>query len=314
MALLQFDARTVAPQVSLEPIPQNWYKVAVIKSNIKPTSAGDSGLLELICQVLEGQYQGRLLYYNLNIFNKSQQATEIAYKQLSALCHVVGQYQVQDQNAPDHAVPMLHNIPFYANVVIAQGTKGPINNIVGLRDVNGNEPGKQGMGPQGGMPGQQPGGFGAPAGAPPGGFQPQQAGPAGGMAPGGAHPGGWQAPPNQAPGWGGGAPAGGPQPGPGPQQWGPPQGGQPGPGAQPQQQQWGPPNTAQPTQPAQGQPGGWTTGQPAQQAQPPQQQQQPQQGQPQQWTPGQNQQPQPGQFQPPPGPGGGAPPNAPWSR
>lgn len=308
MALLQFDARTVAPQVGMDPVPEGWYKCAIVKSNIKPTRDQQSGLLELILQVIEGQYQGRMLFWNLNLFNtKSQQAVEIAYKQLSAICHVVGQYQVQDQAATDHAVPMLHNIPFLAHAVVATGERGPINNIVGVKDINGNDPGKQGMGPQGGQPGaqppggfggpvgggMQPGGFGPPGGGQPGGFVPQNAGPSGGMAPGGALPGGWQAPPGQAPGWGG------------------PQGGAaPGPQQQGQPQQWAPPgNVTPPNQPPPGQQGGWTTGQPTQPAQPPQQQQAPGG-----WTPGQNQQPQPGQFQPQPGPGGGAPPNAPWSR
>lgn len=235
MGVLNFDARSVAPQVGLDPVPDNWYKVVIMKSNIKPTNAGDSGMLALEMPIIEGQFQGRTLFWNLNLFNKSQQACEIAQKQLSAICHVVGQFNVQDQQTPDAATPMLHNIPFYVHAAIGKNQSGaPNNNIVGVRDINGNEPGKQGQGaPMAApAPAQQPGGWQQPA--------PQAgAGPAGGSAPGG-----WSPP----------APA---APATAPGSWGPPQG-QPAPAAQPAPAQggWQAPGPA--TAPAAPAPGGWT--------------------------------------------------------
>jgi hypothetical protein len=242
MGALNFDARTVTPAIGVDPVPDVCYIVIVLKSNIKATNAGVGGLLELILQIIEGQYNGRTIYWNLNLFNKSAQAVEIAYKQLSALCHVVGQFHVQDQNVPDQNVPQLHNIPFNAHAVIAQGNKGAINNIVAVKDINGNDPGKGGQGapmvqPAQGQPFQQSAqpGFTAPAGFTP---QPTQQQPTAGWQP--QQPAQTQP---QNPAW---SPSGQPQ----------------------QQPQQIPPQTATPT-------AGWT---PPQQPAQPQQQPQPQQG------------------------------------
>lgn len=258
MGLLKFDARTVAPQVGLDPVPEGWYKTVVTKSNTKAVSTGNGGMLELILTIIEGQYQNRILYWNLNLYNTNQQAVEIAYKQLSALCHVIGQFNVEDNGAPDMVVPLLHNIPFMTHAVVSQGTNGPINNIKAVRDINGNDPGKLGATTQAAPannqqpPNNQPpqGGYQAapaPQNNPPQGqtWQPQgQTQPPQNNPPPNQGPGGWQAPAGGAP-QGGGAwqsqpatnqPQGAPQPaqggwqgpgGPAPQQgaWQPQQGG-----------------------------------------------------------------------------------------
>jgi len=262
MGMLNFNARTVQPYVSNEPVPDGWYKVVIAKSNIKPTASGKSGLLELVLQIIEGQFQNRQIYYNLNVFNESMQASEIAYKQLSAISHVINVYDLQDQDVKDTTVPMIHNIPFMVHAVIAQGTNGPINNIRGVKDINGNDPGKSGGQPMNQAPQQ---------GAWQGGGQPQ-----GGPGPG------WQG--NASP-QGGGAPSSGPS-------WssGAPQqpGGQPpqnapsgGPNWQSGEQQQQPQqNTAPPPNQPPQQNGAWQGGG---QAQPQQPGGQPQGGQ---WSPG----------------------------
>lgn len=228
-------------------VPEGWYKVTITKSNILPTQDGLSGRLELVCSIMEGAMQGRNVFWNLNLWNKSGEAARIAHNQLAALSVVTNQYQVAPVGGKDTVTPMLHNIPFYIFVVVGAGNQGPINNVRGLRDINGNEVGK---GPGGGAPQQPapqvgPAGFGAPAPGPaappaqawgqpaapsqmvaPGGYTPGPAAPAG--APNGGWPGqppAQAAPANPAPpaaGWQapGGAPMA-PQPGPG-QQWGAP--------------------------------------------------------------------------------------------
>jgi hypothetical protein len=293
-----FDARTINPENAFGggAFPEGWYKVRISKSNIKPTNSDpqNSGKLELQCEVIEGGMQGRVYYWNLNVFNKNPQAVEIAYKQLAALCAVTGQYQVSAQQGVDTAVPMLHNIPFYLQLVVVPGQTGPINNVKGIRDINGNEPGKTGSGP----PMQQPappnvGPAGGPSwgspGAPqapsqmsaPGGWSPGPAAPAAGAPAGGGWstgpapgpapaggPGGWggvssgPAPAGPGPGgpsWGGGAPQGQPQPPAGQPQWGAPP---PQPGPPAGAPQWGgapQPQAGQPQQqwqPGPGQPAG----------------------------------------------------------
>lgn len=205
MGMLNFDARTVAPSVGLDPVPEGWYKTVISKSNIKATKDNESGYLELILSIIEGQYQSRILYWNLNLWNKSQLATEIAYKQLSAISHVTGVFQVNDQpNAQDNATPMLHNIPFMTHAIVKHGNSGPQNEIKGVKDLAGNDPGKQGQGvpaggPPMGQPVQPPAQPPATAPAQPawGGGAPQTAAP--GPAPGGWQPQGQPAQPAQPP-------------------------------------------------------------------------------------------------------------------
>jgi hypothetical protein len=249
-----FDARTVAPSVGgPDPVPDNWYKVVVDKSTIKPTRDAANNMLELQLKIIEGQFNGRTVYWNLNLFHTtSQAAVEMAYKALSAISHVTGQFQLAAQPGEGVALPMIHNIPFYVHVIVRQGDRGPVNDIRGIKDVMGNEPGKQaqGGGPAAPAPAAPPPGpsWGPPAGGPaipstlsaPGGWQPggQPQGQPPAAPP--AQPGGWTTqPPGQPPA----QPAGAPQ-----QSWGPPAG-------QPQPQQPGPAPTGAPAwQPPGGQP------------------------------------------------------------
>lgn len=145
MGLLNFDARTVAPFVGFDPLPEGWYRVVINKSNIRQTKSGDSGMLVLELLVIEGQYKDRILFYNLNLWNTNTQATEIAYKQLSAIMHVIGVMTIQDSPAADSMAVGLHNIPFFIHAVIVTGEKGTLNNIKGVKDVNGNDPKVQPM-------------------------------------------------------------------------------------------------------------------------------------------------------------------------
>lgn len=225
MGLLNVDLRQIQPQTALTPVPDGWYKVIIRKSNLKETAKKDGGYLELQNEVIEGPMTGRIIYWNLNLFNQSQQAVDIAYKQLSAIGHCLGIYNVQDQNVPDAFVPMLHNNPYFIWAITPTGSN--LTNVKGCKDINGNDPGKQGQG--GGM--AQPGGMpaGVPQGAPgaswaaPGG-QGGTAQPGFGGAPGGA-PGGYTAAPGGAPYGGPAAPVNqGAQPW---QQGGAPQGGAP---------------------------------------------------------------------------------------
>lgn len=257
MGVLNFNARNVTPMVALDPVPENWYKVVIAKSNMKKTKDETGMMLALECSIIEGQYQGRVVYWNLNLFNASQQASEIAAKQLSAISHVTGVYDVADVGGPDNSTPMIHNIPFLAHIVVQPGNSGSMNNIRGVKDVNGNVPGKAASGPpmqQTAQPPMQQQPQGQPA-------QWQQPGSQPTMQPGG------YVPPQQQPqGQPGGQQSYAPPVAQG--NWGPPGQTQAQPGQQPQQQPQGQPGQqwqgGQQTQPSaapqgqpQGQPPAW---------------------------------------------------------
>ncbi len=243
-----FDARNVDPTQSVPQLPVGRHPVVITHSELKENKNKDGGFLELILTITEGPAKGQSGAYRLNLYHSNGQTVEIAYRQLSAICHAVGVYQVQDSQ-------QLHNLPFMVDVGLQKSedaAKKGYTQVERIYDRNGNEPGKpaqQGAaqpaaaaggapaGGWGGAPGQgQPGpGPGQQQPAAPGGWQGQPQGQQPAAQPQGApqgapqgQPGGWQGQP---------APQG--QPGPGGWQGAPQQGGNgsgagaPGPGGVP---------------------------------------------------------------------------------
>lgn len=139
-----FDASQVAPAAPMQNWPLGSHKVVIVGNEIKATNDNEGGYLDLTLRVIEGEFSGFEGHYRLNLYNKSEKAVEIAYKQLSAICHVTGVYQVLDAN-------VLMNIPFIAVVGLQKKVKQDdpdYTEIKGVKDINGNDPGKQGQAPQ----------------------------------------------------------------------------------------------------------------------------------------------------------------------
>ena len=147
-AILNFDATTVAPDTGGgDPVPAGWYNVMIDESEMKPTKAEGGLRLSLRFTIMDGQYANRKVFTGLNLKNANPVAQEIAYKQLSAICHAVGVMQVQDSQ-------QLHGRPLKIKVKVkaAQGDYEASNDITAYKNIN-----EQVDGPATG---------GAPAGAP----------------------------------------------------------------------------------------------------------------------------------------------------
>jgi len=235
MAIINFNSAEVVPSTgTADALPAGWYNVMMDESDVKPTSKStpDNPQFMLACRfnILDGQYQGRKLFTRLNIRNSNPQAVEIAYKDLSAICHAVGMIGlVQDST-------MLHGKPLKVKVKLraATGEYEVSNEISAYKNIN-----------------EQ---VGAPAGAPMGMPGPGVTPPPQNM--------GWQQPQGQQPAPAGYAPPQGYAPAAGaPQGYGQPAPtGQPGyapqqPAQQPQQA-WQPPAGQQPWAGQPGQPQG----------------------------------------------------------
>lgn len=89
MALLSFDATTVAPSTGREPIPGGLYLAKITTAEIKPTNDGSGKRLNLQFKVMGGEFDGRVVFAGLNIENKSEQAQKISQGELSAICHAI---------------------------------------------------------------------------------------------------------------------------------------------------------------------------------------------------------------------------------
>ena len=219
-----FNAQQYDPTQGGGSLPVGRHPVIIESSEVKANKANDGGYLQLNVKLIDGPQTGTTGAYRLNLYHSNPQTAEIAHRQLSAICHCVGVFNVQDSG-------QLHNIPFIIEVGLQKGEEAAQKGYTEVKkvfDINGNEPGKAGQGAPAAQPQQQPaqGGFGQqqPAAQPQGnapawgGGQPAQQQPQG--APAGNAP-AWgqqpaqqpaaQQPAQQAGGWqqGGGAPAGG---------------------------------------------------------------------------------------------------------
>lgn len=142
MVALNFNATAVKPNVALEAVPSGQYPVIITKSEEKPTKAGTGSYIEFEMTIQGGEYNGRKLFDRLNIKNANQQAVDIAYSTLSAICHVTGRLNMTDTQ-------QLHGVPFIAVAVKKErddqpGSGNYTNEVKGYKDINGNDPGAAG--------------------------------------------------------------------------------------------------------------------------------------------------------------------------
>jgi len=120
MALLpqgQFNAEEVTPTTGIDPVPPGEYEVMIVDSELRETSAGNGQFLKLTFRILEGDHEGRFIWKNLNLVNPSEQAVEIAQRELSAICHAVGVLTPEDSQE-------LHGIPMLARVKVIPPKNG----------------------------------------------------------------------------------------------------------------------------------------------------------------------------------------------
>lgn len=175
-----FNAQQYDPSQSVGGLPVGKHPVIVESSEVKANAKNDGGYLQLNLKIIDGPAAGTTGAYRLNLYHSSQQTVEIAHRQLSAVCHVVGVFNVQDS-------AQLHNIPFMVEVGLQKGEEAAQKGYTEVKrvfDVHGNEPGKAGQGQAPAQPQHAPQGFAQqPAQAPAAGGWQQGAAPAGGNPP-----------------------------------------------------------------------------------------------------------------------------------
>lgn len=101
-----FNAHTVEPNESFDPIPAGEYLCVITASDAKPTKAGTGSYLELEFEVIDGPYKGRKLWDRLNLANPNELAVKIARATLSAICRAVGVMEPKD-SCELHDLPLL---------------------------------------------------------------------------------------------------------------------------------------------------------------------------------------------------------------
>jgi len=102
-----FNAANVAPSQALDALPNGWQNVQITNSEQKPTSKGDGQMIVFEFTVLDGPYKGRKIFDQLCLVHPNPTTVEIAYKNLSAICHATNRIQIQQTTAEVHGIPMM---------------------------------------------------------------------------------------------------------------------------------------------------------------------------------------------------------------
>lgn len=125
MSLLSgFDATTVEPRESFQPIPAGDYTVCISASEEKATASGNGEYLKLTLEVLDGDHKGRLLFENLNLKNPSAAAVDIARRTARDICLAVNVPQLNDAME-------LHGKPMLASVKVEKrNDNGELRNVI----------------------------------------------------------------------------------------------------------------------------------------------------------------------------------------
>ena len=145
-----FNARVVDPATGGNNFPVGRHPVMIESGERRAVKEKpNSGMLVFRLVILDGPAKGMKGEYRLNIWNESTQAAEIAAKELSAICHVVGVYDLESPVAAE-----LNGKPFI--IVVEPQADQKYTQITAVQDIQGNAP-KKGdaaaqQGPSGGNP------------------------------------------------------------------------------------------------------------------------------------------------------------------
>lgn len=141
--------------------PAGMFPFTVTNTYLKENSQKTGAMLVVELTSDVGKIENRY-----NVINPSQQAVEIANKELSALCHAINIFQVAFPKNPDgspvmdkagHTLRGGRGRMEIAPQTDKQGQPNGYMEVKKVFDVNGNEPGKQGAAP---MTQQSGGGWG----------------------------------------------------------------------------------------------------------------------------------------------------------
>ncbi len=134
MAQLNFDASQHDPQQGFDPVPAGKYTAMITSSEMKPTKKQNGEYLSLMFQIIDGEFNGRIVFANLTLSHPNKTTVDIANSTLSAICHAVGIMNVQDSQE-------LHDKPMVIDVRVSVDEKyGDRNEIKKYESCDGGQP------------------------------------------------------------------------------------------------------------------------------------------------------------------------------
>jgi len=82
--------------VDFKPLPAGWYSATINKASLEPTKDGTGQKISMRYDITGPTHQGRVVFGNLNIKNKSEKAESIGRAQLGELMRALGLAKLTD--------------------------------------------------------------------------------------------------------------------------------------------------------------------------------------------------------------------------
>ncbi len=130
-----FDAEQQQSMRTFDALPKGDYLGMITDSEMKDTKAGDGKYLQLTWEIVEGEAKGRSLWSRLNLENKSQQAVDIAKRELGDICKAIGVLRPKDSMDLHGKLVVLS-----VSVKKRNDTGERTNDIKGYKAANGSAP------------------------------------------------------------------------------------------------------------------------------------------------------------------------------
>ena len=120
---------------SYDLLPPGWYAASITKAELKSTKDGSGQYIAIRYDITGPTHQGRVVFGNLNIKNRSVKAEEIGRQQLGGLMQAIGLSRVQDTD-------QLIGGQLSIKVSVQEGSNGyeARNEVKGYKAFSGSQP------------------------------------------------------------------------------------------------------------------------------------------------------------------------------
>ena len=93
-----FNKENLPESSGFDPIPAGWYQASVSGAELKDTKDGEGQYIAVQYAILAPTHQGRVVFANISIRNKSAKAQEIGLSNLNALMSSIGLTSISDSD------------------------------------------------------------------------------------------------------------------------------------------------------------------------------------------------------------------------
>lgn len=137
MTQYQYDATNKPGMRERALLPPGWYNAQMTNQEGKTSQSNSAnGLLNCEYTILDGPYAGAKVYDNLNLWNQSPKAVEIAQQTVASICHAIGIGGITDTT-------QLMSAPFAIKVGIERDPTGQYadkNTLDNIKEYGYSEP------------------------------------------------------------------------------------------------------------------------------------------------------------------------------